>query len=302
MGRTNDRRIVSRRGLRLIATELGPVGDIARTARRLEAAGYAGYWFTEHYGHGRSASPLVACAIAATATGPQFRVGTAAVLTRHRQPLQVAAAARLLASQFPGRLDVGVASAAADVQTGHSHSPLSENDASFAEAVRSTRTFLTTTDQGTGQPIAGPACEPPALWICGSSAASARLAAQVGAAFAHGPIDGDSVTTIATYRHVWAQHQSGTGVVAVLARGLCGSTRAAADTAFAPFRAAGVTPDFLGSPSECADQLHAIADQYEVETIAVAHLGDGITTIAESQERLGRAWRSDDRAPCLSRS
>src|SRR5688500_2809842 len=77
-----------------------------------EAVGYHRYWVTEHHGPRQSASPTLATALAA-GVSDRLRVGMGGVLLRIQAPLRVAADLALLQTFFPGRIDLGIAGAAA---------------------------------------------------------------------------------------------------------------------------------------------------------------------------------------------
>lgn len=255
---------------KLIAVELGPVGNIAESSEALEAAGYTGYWLTEHYGADRSASPLIGVAIAAGATGEHFRVGTAAVLLRHRQPVQVAAAARLLASQFPGRIDIGLASATV-VGTSGGDSVLSIDDRSFERMVAATQTALVSD-------IAGPAAAvSPRLFLCGSSVRTAALAARLDLPYAHGPLLDDDGAALAVHRGA-ASHQDRSLLVRMICRA---TTKAAVDEAAVV--SASTTIDIVGDATECAEGVRGLAIAHGVTTIAIAQLGTSAEAIHTGQ-------------------
>lgn len=261
---------------KLIAVELAPVDNIAESSQHLEAAGYDGYWLTEHYGAGRSASPLVGAAIAASATSPRFRVGTAAVLVRHRQPLQIAAAARLLASQFPGRIDIGLASAT--VAGSNDDNPLLTIDArSFQEMVAATQSAL-------AYDIAGPTpSTSPQLFICGSSQQSARVAARLRLPYAHGPMSDDDSGALDEHRRL-AEDQERSLLVRVICRA---TAEAAADEA--AIISASTPVDLVGDAAECADIIRQLAVAHGATTIAVAQLGTDTEKIRTGHSLLARA-------------
>lgn len=238
--------------------QLHPVTDIAERARRVEDAGYAGWWFSEHYGYGRSASPTVAAAIAATATGNGFRVGTAAVLVRGRVLEHVASDATLLAEEFAGRVDLGVAGAMPDLDG--SVAPVG----SFEDAL--------------GRLLELMPCETPLRWwVCGSGTRSAALAARVGVGLAHGPLCPESASIISRYREACIGPDPR---VLVLARGHCGPDASAVAETFATV---GLEMDFAGAPDRCRQQLADIAGRYDVDMVLTAHLGRSGDEIERSE-------------------
>ncbi|MFJ4964691.1 LLM class flavin-dependent oxidoreductase [Streptomyces sp. NPDC088729] len=83
--------------------------DTVRLAQEVEALGYHRFWVSEHHsvpGVAGSAPTVLAAAVAgATST---IRVGTGGVMLPNHQPLVVAEQFGVLASLFPGRVDMGL--------------------------------------------------------------------------------------------------------------------------------------------------------------------------------------------------
>ncbi|MFF4155384.1 MsnO8 family LLM class oxidoreductase [Streptomyces sp. NPDC001678] len=83
--------------------------DTVRFAREVEALGYHRFWVSEHHsvpGVAGSAPAVLAAAVA-TATS-RIRVGTGGVMLPNHRPLVVAEQFGVLASLFPGRIDMGL--------------------------------------------------------------------------------------------------------------------------------------------------------------------------------------------------
>lgn len=80
-----------------------------RFARRAEALGYHRFWVSEHHGVPGIAgsAPTVLASAVASATS-RIRVGTGGVMLPNHQPLVVAEQFGVLASLFPGRIDMGL--------------------------------------------------------------------------------------------------------------------------------------------------------------------------------------------------
>lgn len=78
-------------------------------ARRTEAAGYQRFWFAEHHLNPGviGSSPAVLIALAGALTD-RIRLGSGAVQLGHRSALSVAEEFGLLATAFPGRIDLGL--------------------------------------------------------------------------------------------------------------------------------------------------------------------------------------------------
>ncbi|HEY8374251.1 MAG TPA: LLM class flavin-dependent oxidoreductase [Pseudonocardiaceae bacterium] len=83
--------------------------DTVRFARRIEALGYHRFWVAEHHGVPgiAGAAPTVLAAAVASAT-TRIRVGTGGVMLPNHPPFVVAEQFGVLASLFPGRIDMGL--------------------------------------------------------------------------------------------------------------------------------------------------------------------------------------------------
>ncbi|MEU9360419.1 MsnO8 family LLM class oxidoreductase [Streptomyces sp. NPDC048301] len=83
--------------------------DTVTLARTAEALGYHRFWVSEHHsvpGVAGSAPTVLAAAVAAATS--VIRVGTGGVMLPNHQPLVVAEQFGVLASLFPGRIDMGL--------------------------------------------------------------------------------------------------------------------------------------------------------------------------------------------------
>ncbi|WP_432148460.1 MsnO8 family LLM class oxidoreductase [Streptomyces sp. bgisy029] len=83
--------------------------DTVALAREVEALGYHRFWISEHHsvpGVAGSAPTVLAAAVAAATSA--IRIGTGGVMLPNHQPLVVAEQFGVLASLFPGRIDMGL--------------------------------------------------------------------------------------------------------------------------------------------------------------------------------------------------
>lgn len=83
--------------------------DTVTLAREVEALGYHRFWVSEHHsvpGVAGSAPTVLAAAVAAATS--TIRVGTGGVMLPNHQPFVVAEQFGVLASLFPGRIDMGL--------------------------------------------------------------------------------------------------------------------------------------------------------------------------------------------------
>ena len=169
---------------------------LARLAERL---GYTRYWLAEHHNTtalaGSAPEVLIARVAGATET---LRVGSGGVMLQHYSPLKVAETFRVLATLFPGRIDLGIGRspgsdqrAAIALAQGHPM-PIER----FPDQLRDLASFLHD-DVPADHPFRGVRAlpEPPAaseqqakpdapeIWLLGSSDQSAAYAARLGFAF-----------------------------------------------------------------------------------------------------------------------
>ncbi|MFF3112874.1 MsnO8 family LLM class oxidoreductase [Kitasatospora sp. NPDC057904] len=78
-------------------------------ARQAEAFGYHRFWVSEHHGvPGVAGSAPTVLAAAVAAATSRIRVGTGGVMLPNHQPMVVAEQFGVLASLFPGRIDMGL--------------------------------------------------------------------------------------------------------------------------------------------------------------------------------------------------
>ncbi|MCX4744186.1 MsnO8 family LLM class oxidoreductase [Kitasatospora sp. NBC_01287] len=83
--------------------------DTVLLAQQVERLGYHRFWVAEHHGVpgvAGSAPTVLAAAVAAATT--RIRVGTGGVMLPNHQPMVVAEQFGVLASLFPGRIDMGL--------------------------------------------------------------------------------------------------------------------------------------------------------------------------------------------------
>jgi luciferase family oxidoreductase group 1 len=163
--------------------------DLARFADTL---GFTRYWVAEHHNLpaiASSAPDLMIGQIAAITKN--MRIGSGGVMLPNHAPLMVAERFKVLEALFPGRIDLGLGRApGTDQATSYAlrrRQGISEED-DFLERFQELM-LLETREFPDGHPFhnvwAMPADVPlPPIYLLGSSDYSARLAGQIGAAFA----------------------------------------------------------------------------------------------------------------------
>jgi len=274
--------------------------------QRADALGYHRYWLGEHHSPDQCANPLLLATVLAGLT-ERIRVGSGGVCLRYWAPYRLAEDARLACYLFPDRLDLGVTK-------GLRYEPEALQQALGGDAefkVHSYEEQMTALHQHLtgrlpdGHPLAGlpPYLEEgPPLWILGGSAATARLAARLGAGFClslhHAPDVESARAVIAEYVATFAPSPELPRPQAVAAlSGICAATRGealklAAESAAVAGGGAGAGADggtgdggrapgelasqvavgrrhFFGEPEECADSLAALAGRLGVEELMV---------------------------------
>ena len=155
--------------------------DTIAMAQWCEKLGYERFWVSEHHAFlalaGSAPEVLLAAIGAATKT---IRLGSGGIMLPHYSAYKVAEVFSLLANLYPGRIDLGIGRApGADMTTAvvlaTDGRPKFER---FPELVEQLRRYLQDDD---AKPVVSP--KPPndlPLWVLGSSADSAQLAAERG--------------------------------------------------------------------------------------------------------------------------
>ncbi len=183
----------------------GTGGEALREAIALAVAteklGYQRYWVAEHHNLPSLAatSPEILIGQIAAAT-ERIRVGSGGVMLLHYSALKVAENFHMLASLFPGRIDLGLGRApGGDQKTAAALAyPAGMRDARFyPELVDDLAGFLSGSlapDHPFHGVRAGPTeASMPELWLLGSAVGSAELAADRGLPFSYAHFFGASV-------------------------------------------------------------------------------------------------------------
>ena len=185
-------------------------GDALRNtldlARRADALGYERYWIAEHHAIETLASPAPEILIPLVAAETsRIRVGSGGVLLPHYSTLKVAEVFRMLHALYPGRIDLGLGRApgsggleAFALQRDRSKR-LQADD--FTEQLTELLAFLHR-DFPPEHPFSRIKISPdmpgaPDVWLLGSSAWSAAVAARYGLPYAFAHFIGPEQTTAA---------------------------------------------------------------------------------------------------------
>ncbi len=172
------------------ATALEAIEESIALAAAAETLGYRRYWVAEHHGTEGLAgcSPEVLLARIGAVTR-KIRIGSGGVMLSHYSPLKVAENFALLSTMYPGRVDLGLGRApGGDQLTAQAMLYGSNIGVEYYPAkVLDVKSFLyggAPANKGLSRVKVTPRPDiPPEMWLLGSSADSATLAAQFGLPF-----------------------------------------------------------------------------------------------------------------------
>jgi luciferase family oxidoreductase group 1 len=299
-------------GVRISVLDTSPIvqGSTPRQALRntvdlavlADALGYHRYWVPEHHGMRGVASSAPAVLVGQLANVTRrLRVGAGGVLLPNHAPIVVAEQFGTLAALHPGRIDLGLGRAPGG--------PGPAVEAVRPEAARTAKSFRQQVDElrayfdEDAHPPAVPVLggNVPAMWLLGSSTASAELAGELGLpyAFAHHLNPDGAAEAMRAYR-AHCHHTTPTTLVSVSviaaedderAEWLAGSTRlkvlsrvrgnrillpSPEDAAAYPYTAsdraeiaARSGSVLTGSPETVAKHLHTILDDTGTDELMV---------------------------------
>ncbi|WP_419887372.1 LLM class flavin-dependent oxidoreductase [Neobacillus niacini] len=181
-----------------------------KLAQAGEALGYTRFWIAEHHdlpGLACSAPEVMLGYIGANTN--KLRIGSGAVLLPHYKPYKVAEVYNMLATLFPGRVDVGIGRAPGG--SAEATNALSDNFLqqvwNMPNTIQDLLYFLENNippEHQHAKVTASPVPNiPPIPWLLGTSKKSAILAAESGLAYAFGQFmsDQDGGAIIEQYRN-----------------------------------------------------------------------------------------------------
>jgi luciferase family oxidoreductase group 1 len=172
------------------SSESAAIRHSLQLAKDCDRLGYERYWLSEHHNLASvagTAPEVLAAAVAATTR--RIRVGSAGVMLPHYSALKVAEQFRVLEAIAPGRIDLGVGRApGSDGLTARALNPHANVD-DFPRQVQELQLWAGGLPLPESHPYRGIAAHPvgdtrPELWILGSSAYGAQLAAHLGLPYA----------------------------------------------------------------------------------------------------------------------
>jgi luciferase family oxidoreductase group 1 len=171
-------------------TEGGTAADAFRNSRDLaqhaESLGYKRYWLAEHHNMPGIASAATSVVIGHIAGGTKtIRVGAGGVMLPNHSPLVIAEQFGTLASLYPDRIDLGLGRApGTDQRTMQALRRNRSNEDTFPDDVVELAHYFMEPQEGQMvRAYPGAGLNVP-LWILGSSAYGAQLAAMLGLPYA----------------------------------------------------------------------------------------------------------------------
>ena len=199
----------------------------AQLAQAADKLGYTRYWIAEHHDMSGLANPNPSVMLGYIgAQTKKIRIGAGAVLLPHYRPYQVAETYNLLATLFPGRIDLGIGRApggsaeASMALSGNFLEQVKKMPKSLADLLRFLHNeFPQDHMYSKISPSPVPA-SPPVPWLLGTSEKSAILAAEKGMkyVFGHFMSDANGPAIVRKYHEDFAhknKHKSPETIIAI---------------------------------------------------------------------------------------
>jgi alkanesulfonate monooxygenase SsuD/methylene tetrahydromethanopterin reductase-like flavin-dependent oxidoreductase (luciferase family) len=249
---------------------------------------------------------LLVTAIAGSLT-TRIRVGTAGVRLRYYNPLKLAEDASLLESLFPNRFDLGLIGGRDSRPEVDQALALPGSDDIEAKTAELLAYFDGTAQNGARvKSVRAPA--PPPVWICSLDRTSARNAGCRGLKFAYSvylpQLKGQTASTsiLSAYRDSFSGKGDPEAVITCI--GACAGTATAAQTEWARMTKADSrifkpnsgrdsggfpSPNFVGTASECREQLEELAHQFGVSELVVQCVSGHLAAKIAAYEMLANA-------------
>ncbi|MDQ0257051.1 luciferase family oxidoreductase group 1 [Evansella vedderi] len=296
------------------------LNESLKLAQAGEALGYTRFWIAEHHSMDDLACP--APEVMLGYIGGQtntIRIGAGAVLLPHYSPYRVAETYNLLATLFPGRVDLGIGRA-----PGGSAEATIALSGNFLEKVRhlpeSLKTLIKFIHHDFSHEEMFSKIKPtpvpetaPKLWLLGTSEKSAKLAAENGIAYAFGQFmsESDGRAILQTYLENFQGRMSKEKPEAILAVSvLCGETTDAAEKLawrsylrkkqlpkdneieydqlhkdeFAAMKKSMV----IGNPQEVVKSLRSMKENYGADEIMIITITDSFESRLRSYELIAK--------------
>ena len=307
------------------ATPRDAVAATIALAREAETLGYHRYWLAEHHALPSlaDASPEVLLA-RLTGETSRIRLGSGGIMLPHYSAFKVAETFRMLDALAPGRIDLGVGRAPGGTRL-VSQALESRDPELFPQQIADVLAYTSGAGEGRRALVAQPAgATAPAMWVLGSSAYGAQVAAQFGLPYTYAQfIGGDYPEVPHAYRarFVPSAHAERPYVMVALAA-IVAPTDAEAERLALPAllsrlrRLRGVTAPLpslaeaeaypwtplerdeiirsrnmiIGSPSTARARIDAVAENYGADEVMVVTIAPDYATRTQSYALLAEAF------------
>jgi luciferase family oxidoreductase group 1 len=239
------------------------ITDVISMTQLADQLGFSRSWLTEHQTCLLDSSPETLLPLMA-ATTQRIKVGTAAILLDYYSPYKVAKTFHVLSTLFPSRIDLGVCGGRVGDMGAVEGMPLNV-EVGFDQRNLQLQACLRRNHEEFS-PLESPQSMPH-HWIVGTGYGSMNVAGKVGTSYCyslcHNQSDADPAI-LATYRQQIENRENAgqAPLSAVLVAGICAPTSADASAMLADYTNPYVVPTMAGTPGECAEKLHSIADRF----------------------------------------
>jgi luciferase family oxidoreductase group 1 len=246
-----------------------------------EKAGYSRYWLTEHHNTFLAwGGPELLIGLLAGIT-ERIRIGSAGILLSYYSPLKVAENFKLLATLFPGRIDMGIARGlggdlqVAKAMLGQEVTGLPPLEV-FAQKLNDLAGFLYKKFPEE-HPYASIIIPPhgsaavPDCWLLGSGSATVTLAASIGVSFGYS-VFLNTATKNPQIIEEFRQAYNTTGIhplpfANIAVAGACAFSEEEANRILTAFKNESVLPSVVGTPAQCREKILALSEMYGVDEI-----------------------------------
>jgi luciferase family oxidoreductase group 1 len=267
-----------------------------------EECGYKRFWVSEHHEMDSAwGSPSLILSAIGQRTNT-IRLGTAAIILALHRPVAIAEQFFMLSAMYPERVDCGVGGKITDPAVLQAYQPESAGNpgyltAAFPRAARELQLFLNRhlplhRPVGTGLSPMG--AGPPSLWIMAVDGTKRRIAAELGTSLSYSIFHTRSQrdpAEIKAYRDAFVPNAQQKEPFANLAVNvICASTAADAQACLVR---CGIEPSTVvhGTAADCLDQLHQLADAYDVSEVIVRFRGDDALFVHTAMRLLAAHWK-----------
>jgi luciferase family oxidoreductase group 1 len=267
-----------------------------KLAQTAEKYGFYRYWAAEHHDMSNLAcsAPEILLAHIGART-ERIRLGSGALLLPHYKPLKVAETFHMLASLYPGRIDLGIGRApggSAHVSMALSGNFL-ENVRKLPEALEDVSALVQGNYSYDGVPVqARPAPPvPPELWLLGTNTKSAAYAAELGMGYVFGQFMSDTSgeDVLRAYRKGFVPSPLLTVPKSIVAIGVvCAETEGEAHTLASRMENQKL---LIGTPQTISAQLTDMSHLYGVDEFIIVTMIPDYELRLHSYELLGEVMK-----------